>query len=407
MASRTIRTVLVVNSGSSSLKYMLFDMKDESMLCKGIVERIGMPNPNLVYEKAGSGKIAGGVKADNHGQAFEAVCGALLDKTNGVVASLEEIDAIGHRVLHGGMEFTDPVKVDATVKKAIRRCFDLGPLHNPANLMGIEACEKKMKGVPNVVVFDTGFHMSMPEESYLYAIPLKYYKKYGIRKYGFHGTSHHYLTETAATVLKKPLSRLNIITCHLGNGSSLAAIRNGRVFDTTMGLTPLQGLIMGTRSGDIDPAVCFFLAKKEGLDADQLDTLLNKESGLLAVSGTGSSDMRDLCAAVEAGKPQAKIALDMFAHRVVLYVGGYYALLGKVDGIVFSGGIGENSHEARKAICDRLGGIGVKLDNRLNKSTRATLAKISAATSKIPVWVIPTNEELMIARETFRIASGK
>ncbi len=408
MATRAIDKVLVVNSGSSSLKYMLFSMKNETMLCKGLVERIGAPNANLVYQKAGADKISRGIKADNHGQAFEEVCAALVDaKNGGVLASLKDIDAIGHRVLHGGMEFTEPVKVDAKVKKAIRKCFDLGPLHNPANLTGIEACEKKMKGVPNVAVFDTGFHMTMPAESYMYAIPRDLVKKYGLRKYGFHGTSHKYITETAAKVFKKPQSKLNIITCHLGNGSSLAAIKDGKVFDTTMGLTPLQGLVMGTRSGDIDPAVCFFLAKKEGYTAEQLDTLLNKKSGLLAVGGTGSGDMRDLCTAVKEGKKDAQEAFDMFAHRIVLYIGGYYALLGNVDGIVFAGGIGENSDEARKAICDRLGAFGVKLDAKLNKATHGKLQKISSASSKLPVWVIPTNEELMIARETFRIVSGK
>ena len=406
MAKTNIDKILVVNSGSSSLKYMLFSMKNETMLCKGLVERIGADNANMVYQPAGGEKQAQGVKALNHGEAFEHVCKAITNPKDGALKSLAEIDAVGHRVLHGGMEFTEPVKVDASVKKAIKKCFDLGPLHNPANLTGIEACEKKMKGVPNVAVFDTGFHMSMPEESFLYAIPLDLYKKYGIRKYGFHGTSHKYITETAAKVFKKPLSKLNIITCHLGNGSSLAAIKGGKVFDTTMGLTPLQGLVMGTRSGDIDPAVCFFLGKK-GYSAEDLDKLLNKQSGLLAVGGTGTGDMRDLCNAVKAGNKQAQIALDMFAHRIVLYIGGYFALLGKVDGIVFAGGIGENSNDARKAICDRLGALGVKLDAKLNNATHGEQAKISAATSKIPVWVIPTNEELMIARETFRIVGGK
>ena len=404
----TIDKVLVVNSGSSSLKYMLFSMKTETMLCKGIVERIGAENANLVYQPAGGEKQAKGVKALNHGQAFEHVCAAITNPKDGAVKALSEIDAVGHRVLHGGLAFTEPALVNAAVKKAIRKCFDLGPLHNPANLTGIEACEKKMKGVPNVAVFDTGFHMTMPAESYMYAIPRDLSKKYGLRKYGFHGTSHKYITETAAKVFKKPLSRLNIITCHLGNGSSLAAIKGGKVFDTTMGLTPLQGLVMGTRSGDIDPAVCFFLAKKEGMDAEALDTLLNKKSGLFAIGGTGSGDMRDLCAAVKAGKKDAKEAFDLFAHRIVLYIGGYFALLGKVDGIVFAGGIGENSDEARRAICDRLGpAFGVKIDQKVNKATHGSLTKISTADSKLPVWVIPTNEELMIARETFRIVSAK
>ena len=398
-----VNKILVVNSGSSSLKYMLFDMKDESMLCKGLVERIGTASANLVYQRAGGKKREEAVKALTHGEAFEHVCKAITNKEDGAIAALSEID----RVLHGGMEFTAPALVNATVKKAIRKCFDLGPLHNPPNLTGIEACEKKMKGVPNVAVFDTGFHMTMPAESYMYAIPRDLAKKYSLRKYGFHGTSHKYVTETAAKVFKKPLSRLNIVTCHLGNGSSLAAIKGGKVFDTTMGLTPLQGLVMGTRSGDIDPAVCFFLAKKEGMDAEALDTLLNKKSGLLAISGTGSGDMRDLCAAVQAGMKEAKEAFDLFVHRIILYIGGYMALLGKVDGIVFAGGIGENSDFARKAICERLAPLGLKLDAKANKATHGTLARISAADSKLPAWVIPTNEELMIARETYRIVAAR
>ncbi|MBP5543700.1 MAG: acetate kinase [Kiritimatiellae bacterium] len=402
-----VNKILVVNSGSSSLKYMLFDMKDESMLCKGLVERIGTASANLVYQRAGGKKREEAVKALTHGEAFEHVCKAITNKEDGAIAALSEIDAVGHRVLHGGMEFTAPALVNATVKKAIRKCFDLGPLHNPPNLTGIEACEKKMKGVPNVAVFDTGFHMTMPAESYMYAIPRDLAKKYSLRKYGFHGTSHKYVTETAAKVFKKPLSRLNIVTCHLGNGSSLAAIKGGKVFDTTMGLTPLQGLVMGTRSGDIDPAVCFFLAKKEGMDAEALDTLLNKKSGLLAISGTGSGDMRDLCAAVQAGKKEAKEAFDLFVHRIILYIGGYMALLGKVDGIVFAGGIGENSDFARKAICERLAPLGLKLDAKANKATHGTLARISAADSKLPAWVIPTNEELMIDRETYRIVAAR
>ncbi len=404
--SRSVDKILVVNSGSSSLKYMLFSMKKETMLCKGLVERIGADNANLVYQPAGGAKQERGVKALNHGQAFEHVCAALVNPADGAVKSLAEIDAVGHRVLRGGMEFTEPVLVNAAVKKAIRKCFDLGPLHNPANLTGIEACEKKMKGVPNVAVFDTGFHMTMPAESYMYAIPRDLAKKYGLRKYGFHGTSHKYITEAAAKVFKKPLSRLNIITCHLGNGSSISAVRGGKCFDTTMGLTPLQGLVMGSRSGDIDPAVCFFLAKKEGYTAEDLDTLLNKKSGLLAIGGTGTGDMRDLCNAVRSGSKEAREAFDLFVHRIVLYIGGYAALLGRVDGIVFAGGIGENSDEARKGICDRLGpALGVKIDQKVNKATHGSLAKLSTDDSKLPVWVIPTNEELMIARETFRIVT--
>ncbi len=372
--------ILVVNSGSSSLKYVLFSMEQETLLCKGLVERIGQENANLVYQPAGCAKEEKQIKALTHGEAFEHVCQAIVNPVNGAVKSLDEIDAVGHRVLHGGMEFTKPVLVDDAVKAAIRKCFDLGPLHNPPNLTGIEACEEKMKGVPNVAIFDTGFHMTMPEESFMYAIPLDLYEKYGIRKYGFHGTSHKYITETAAEVFQKPLDELNIITCHLGNGSSLAAIKNGKCFHTTLGLTPLKGLVMGTRSGDIDPAVCFFLAKK-GYTPEDLDNLLNKKSGLLAISGTGTGDMRDLCNAVKEGSAQAKIALDIFARRFVFYIGGYAALLGKIDGIVFAGGIGENSDDARKAICDRLEGMGVRIDQEINKATHGSRTKISAEDS--------------------------
>ena len=329
----------------------------------------------------------------------------LTHPARGILKSLKEVEAIGHRVLHGGEEFSEPVAVNAAVKDAIRRYFDLGPLHNPANLQGIEACEKFIPGVPNVAVFDTAFHKSMPRHVYLYAIPLELYEKHHIRKYGFHGTSHKYVTEAAAAFLKKPLNELTIITCHLGNGSSIAAIKNGKVFDTTMGLTPLQGLIMGTRSGDIDPAVVFFLANK-GYTIPQIDRILNKESGLLAVAGTGTGDMRDLVAAAGRGHPDAVNAFAMFAHRAALYIGGYYTLLGGVDAIVFTGGIGENSFPARKAIAANLRALGVELDEEKNKSTFGTLANISRQGSRTPVIVIPTNEELMIARETFRVVTA-
>jgi acetate kinase len=345
------------------------------------------------------------VQADDHGQALKHVTAALTHPGHGVLKSLTEVEAIGHRVLHGGEEFSEPVLVNTAVKDAIRRYFDLGSLHNPANLQGIEACEKMIPGVPNVAVFDTAFHKTMPRHAYLYAIPLELYEKYHIRKYGFHGTSHKFVTEAAAAYLKKPLDQLTIITCHLGNGSSLAAIKNGKVYDTTMGLTPLQGLIMGTRSGDIDPAVVFYLANK-GYTIPELDRMLNKESGLLAVSGTGTGDMRDLVAAAGRGNPDAVNAFAMFAHRTALYIGGYYTLLGGVDAIIFTGGIGENSYPARRAIANNLRALGVELDDEKNKATFGTLANISRQGSRTPVIVIPTNEELMIARETFRLVTA-
>ena len=405
MAASGLDKVLVINSGSSSLKFMMFSMRTETMLAKGVIERIGSAEATLTYQRDGEQKTTEGVRAENHGQALEQVSAMLTHPARGILKSLREVEAIGHRVLHGGEEFSEPVAVDTAVKEAIRRYFDLGPLHNPANLQGIEACEKFIPGVPNVAVFDTAFHKSMPRHVYLYAIPLELYEKYHIRKYGFHGTSHKFVTEAAAAYLKKPLGELTIITCHLGNGSSLAAIKNGKVLDTTMGLTPLQGLIMGTRSGDIDPAVVFYLANK-GYTIPQIDRILNKESGLLAVAGTGTGDMRDLVAAAGRGHPDAVNAFAMFAHRAALYIGGYYTLLGGVDAIVFTGGIGENSFPARKAIAANLRALGVELDEEKNKSTFGTLANISRQGSRTPVIVIPTNEELMIARETFRVVTA-
>jgi acetate kinase len=405
MAASGLDKVLVINSGSSSLKFMMFSMRTETMLAKGVIERIGAAEATLTYQRDGEQKTTEGVRAENHGQALEQVSAMLTHPARGILKSLREVEAIGHRVLHGGEEFSEPVAVDAAVKEAIRRYFDLGPLHNPANLQGIEACEKFIPGVPNVAVFDTAFHKTMPRHVYLYAIPLELYEKYHIRKYGFHGTSHKFVTEAAAAYLKKPLNALTIITCHLGNGSSLAAIKNGKVLDTTMGLTPLQGLIMGTRSGDIDPAVVFYLANK-GYTIPQIDRILNKESGLLAVAGTGTGDMRDLVAAAGRGHSDAVNAFAMFAHRAALYIGGYYTLLGGVDAIVFTGGIGENSFPARKAIAANLRALGVELDEEKNKSTFGTLANISRQGSRTPVIVIPTNEELMIARETFRVVTA-
>ena len=405
MPNSPIDKILVINSGSSSLKYMMFSMRTETMLAKGMIERIGGADATMSYQRDGEQKTTEGVVAENHGQALERASAMLVHPERGVLRSLGEVEAIGHRVLHGGEEFSEPVAIGTAVKDAIRRYFDLGPLHNPANLQGIEACEKVMAGVPNVAVFDTAFHKSMPKHVYLYAIPMELYEKYRIRKYGFHGTSHKFVTEAAAAYLKKPLNELTIITCHLGNGSSIAAIKNGKVLDTTMGLTPLPGLIMGTRSGDIDPAVVFFLASK-GYTMPQIDKILNKESGLLAVAGTGNGDMRDLVTAAGKGNPASVNALAMFAHRAALYIGGYFTLLGGVDAIIFTGGIGENSFPARKAIADHLRAIGVELDEAKNMATVGTLGNISRQGSRTPAIVIPTNEELMIARETFRVVGG-
>jgi acetate kinase len=397
--------ILVINSGSSSLKFMLFSMSTETMMAKGLVERIGTPNANLVYQRDGESKTQQGISAENHGKALAMACKMLVDPERGVLKSLKDVNAIGHRVVHGAEYFSDSVVITEDVKASIKTCADLAPLHNPANLDGIVACETVFPNVPNIVVFDTAFHQSMPKHAFMYALPQKYYDEYRIRKYGFHGTSHKFVAQAAADHLKKPLEDLSLITCHLGNGSSIAAIKGGKVLDTTMGLTPLPGLIMGTRCGDIDPAIIFFLARK-GLSIDEIDNVLNKQSGLLGVNGLDSGDMRDTVNAAAQGKAAAQNALDMFGHRAALYIGGYFTLLGGADAIIFTGGIGENSIPGRKAIVSRLEAIGCKLDDAKNKATFGTLGAISTDNSKLPALVIPTNEELMIARETYRLLSG-
>lgn len=395
-----MRKVLVVNAGSSSLKYMLFDMQGEKMLCKGLVERIGIAGSRLIYAKAGCEKLVREMPIANHVAAIKAVMALLCDASCGVVGSLKEIDAIGHRVVHGADVFAAPVKITAAAKRAIAKCSPLAPLHNPANLDGIAACEKACPGVPNVAVFDTAFHQTMPGCAYTYAIPRKLARRYGIRKYGFHGTSHKFIAQAAAAWLKKPLKRVNLVTCHLGNGSSLAAVKNGQCMDTTMGFTPLDGLIMGTRSGTLDPAVLFFLGKN-GYTLDQMDKLLNKESGFQGLTGAFGGDTRDVVAKADAGDLDAIEALEAFGHRAALYIGGYNTLVGGADAIVMAGGIGENAAELREQIVKRLGALGVKLDKKANKAIRGGKSgAISTKDSKIPVVVIPTNEELMIARET-------
>jgi acetate kinase len=397
--------ILVINSGSSSLKFMLFSMVSETMLAKGLVERIGTPNANLVYQRDGEAKSSQGIAAENHGKALAMACKMLEDPARGVVKSLKEVNAIGHRVVHGAEEFSDAVIVTEDVKFSIKKCADLAPLHNPANLDGIVACETVFPNVPNVVVFDTAFHQSMPKHAFMYAIPQKYYDEYRIRKYGFHGTSHKFVSQAAADFLKKPIESLNLIICHLGNGSSIAAIKGGKVLDTTMGMTPLPGLIMGTRCGDIDPAIIFFLARK-GMTIDEIDNVLNKQSGLTGINGIDSGDMRDTVNAAEQGKSSADNAINMFGHRAALYIGGYYTLLGGADAIIFTGGIGENSATGRSAIVSRLTALGCTLDDAKNKAVFGTVGVISTDTSKTPAIVIPTNEELMIARETFRLLSA-
>lgn len=376
---KEIRKVLVVNSGSSSLKYQLFDMKTETRLAKGLVERIGAGGPA------------------NHAEALAKVVADLGNPT--------DIDAIGHRILHGAEVFKDSVLLNKANLAKVRKLVKFGPLHMPANLGGVAACEKIFKGVPNVGVFDTAFHQTMPDCAALYAIDPKYYKKYGIRKYGFHGTSHKFVTRAAAEYLGKPLSKVNLVTCHLGNGSSLAAVRNGEVVDTTMGLTPLAGLVMGTRCGDIDAAAVLAIMAAEKLSPAEMDTILNKKSGLQAVSGVAGGDCRDICARAEKGDRAAELALEMLAYRTALYIGAYNTVVGGADAIVMTGGIGENSSEARARIIGRLGALGVKLDRRANAKAHGVTAVLSTKDSKIPVVVLPTNEELMIARDTVRVLS--
>ena len=396
--------ILVINSGSSSLKFTLFEMEGGSntVIASGLVERVGTPTPNLIIKRPDGFKFEEspeGVK--NHSDGLRAVCAKLVDPQIGVLKSLSEVKAIGHRVLHGGEKITAPVKVDEAVKDIIRECIPLGPLHNPANLSGIEACEEIFAGVPNVAVFDTQFHQTMPPEAYLYAIPMEYYKKYGIRKYGFHGTSHRFVTLSTAEFLGKKPEDVTIITCHLGNGCSMAAVKNGKVIDTTMGLTPLEGLMMGTRSGDMDPAAVLRMVQV-GNTAQEVDTILNKKSGLLAIGGIGSGDMRDIVNAADSGNKDAALALKMFIRRIVKYIGSYYVLLGGADAIVFTGGIGEHSIPERKAILDGIACLGIKCDDAKNKECFGKAGVISTDDSAWKAIVMPTNEELMIALETVK-----
>lgn len=393
--------ILVINCGSSSLKYQFIDMNDESVLAKGLVERIGIEGSVLKHERTGMEKEL--IKQDipNHEVAIKLVIDALLNERYGAIKKLSEINAVGHRVVHGGEAFASSVIIDEKVKKSIEDCIDLAPLHNPPNLIGINACEKLLPDVPMVAVFDTAFHQTMPESSYLYALPYEYYTKHKIRRYGFHGTSHLYVSRRAAEILGKKEEELNIITCHLGNGASVTAVEKGKSIDTSMGLTPLEGLIMGTRSGDIDPAIVAFLAEKENLSVKEVDNILNKKSGVLGLSGV-SSDFRDIEDEAAKGNKRAEVALDCFYKRVKQYVGAYMAELGKVDAIVFTAGLGENSAQAREEVCKNMEFFGIEIDKAEN-NVRGKEKIISTANSKIKVMIIPTNEELVIARDTLSL----
>ena len=393
--------ILVINCGSSSLKYQLIDMENESVMAKGLCERIGIEGSKLTH-KANGKEMVIEQSMPAHTEAIKLVMQALVDPEYGVIKDTKEISAVGHRVLHGGKVYSDSIVVDEDVKRVIRECFDLGPLHNPANLMGIEACEAAMPGTPNVAVWDTGFGMKMPEKAYLYAIPYEYYDKYSIRRYGFHGTSHLFVSGEVLKFAELDPEKGKVIVCHLGNGASISASIGGKCVDTSMGLTPLEGLIMGTRSGDVDPAVVQFICNKEGKDVNEVLNILNKKSGILGMSDGISSDFRDVGKAAEEGNHHAQVALDAFIYRVAKYIGAYTAAMNGVDAIAFTAGVGENDIESRKKICEYLGYLGVEIDDEAN-NCRGKVQMISTPNSKVKVMIYPTNEELAIARETQRL----
>lgn len=394
--------ILVINCGSSSLKFQLIDAVTEELIAKGLCERIGIEGSQLVYQPTGKDKITTVTPMEDHTQAIRLVLSSLSDKETGVVKDLSEIGAVGHRIVHGGEKFASSTVITDEVIKAITDCNELAPLHNPANLIGIAACQELMPGTPMVGVFDTAFHQTMPKEAYLYGIPYEYYEKYKIRRYGFHGTSHSYVSKKAAEVLGQKYEDLKLIVCHLGNGASVSAVKNGKCIDTSMGLTPLEGLIMGTRSGDIDPAIMEFIAHKEDKSIDDVMTILNKKSGVLGLSSDLSSDFRDLQASYEKGDDAGIRTMETFAYRVTKYIGAYAAAMNGVDAICFTAGIGENSPFIRNMVCSRLGYLGITLDQSQNEKRGEDLV-ITTPESATKVLVIPTNEELAIARETYAL----
>ncbi len=401
-----ILKILVVNAGSSSLKYQLIDMENESVLAKGNCEQIGTESTftHKVPSDETKNIKALPMEMQDHAAALKIVLDALVDAEHGVIGSVKEIDAVGHRVLHGGEKFSGSVLVDDKVEEAIKECFDLGPLHNPANLTGIKACQKIMPGVPQVAVFDTGFHQTMPDYAYMYALPYEYYEKYGIRRYGFHGTSHRFVSKKCIELLGNP-EHSKIVTCHLGNGSSISAVVDGKCFDTTMGVTPLEGIMMGTRCGSIDPAIVPIIMKKENLTPDEMDTVMNKKSGMLGLCGT--SDNRTIESRAKEGDKRAKLIESMLCHQLTKYIGGYAAAMGGLDAIVFTGGIGENNPQYRDRVCDKLKFMGVEINYEINdKLKRGPEGEISTPNSKVKVYVICTNEELMIARDTKEIVEA-
>ena len=393
--------VLVVNCGSSSLKYQLMDMTDESVLAKGLVERIGIEGSVLVHQPEGQDKVKLEGSIPSHVEAIQMVLNALIDPNHGVIGSLTEIAAAGHRVAHGAEKFSDSVLITEDVMRGIKECVELAPLHNPANIAGIEACAKLMPGLPQTAVFDTAFHSTIPKHAFLYGLPYEAYEKYHVRRYGFHGTSHKFVAQQAAVMMGKHMSDLRIISCHLGNGASLCAVKYGKSIENSMGFTPLEGLVMGTRCGDIDPAIITYLMRKENMTSAEMEDYLNKKSGVLGISGV-SSDFRDVEEAAVAGNERAQLALDVFVHKVRSYIGSYTAAMGGVDAIIFTAGLVENSAMMRDKICNGLEYLGTRIDLERNK-IRGQAKEVSVEGSKVKIFVIPTNEEVMIARDTKRI----
>lgn len=396
--------ILVLNSGSSSVKYKLIDTDNEKTLAEGGVEKIGLPDGFLKYKRADGSKAIIELGQTDHKGSIEAILRILTDNVEGCIKSYDEIDAVGHRVVHGGEKFSSSVLIDDAVKEKIKECYDIAPLHNPANMIGIDAITALMPDKPQVGVFDTAFHHTMPAKSYMYALPYRFYKEDGVRRYGFHGTSHRYVSQRVCEILGVDITDQKIITCHVGNGGSITAVKYGKSIDTSMGLTPTEGLMMGTRSGDVDPGALTYLMTKHNLTPDQLQKIINKESGVAGVSGI-SSDMREIEAAVKAGDEMATLALDMYEQRIIKYVGAYAAEMGGVDIIVFTGGVGENQTGVRENVCAPLAFMGVEIDKELNAKTRGTETVISTPQSKVKVVVVPTDEELMIARDTREIVS--
>ena len=395
--------VLVINCGSSSLKFQLINSESEKVLAKGLCERIGIDG-SLTYQPAGGEKVKSDKAMPTHTEAIQFVIDALTDAETGVVKSLDEIGAVGHRVVHGGEKFASSVVITDEVKAAIEECNDLAPLHNPANLIGINACQKLMPGTPMVAVFDTAFHQTMPEKAYMYAIPKKYYDEYKVRKYGFHGTSHRFVTAKLAEVMGKDLKDLKVVSCHLGNGSSITAVKGGESIDTTMGFTPLDGVLMGTRCGAVDPSAVTYVAGKHGFHVADMDNYMNKKSGMLGISGL-SSDFRDITAASEKGDTRATLAKDMLVYDIKKDIGAFAAIMNGLDAVIFTGGIGENAPNCREEVCENLEYLGIKIDKEVN-NFKGELKKISTPDSKVEVWVIPTNEELLIARDTLAMVEG-